>query len=296
MFKEYEKCQLCPRNCNADRKRIKGYCRASDKMEICRIGLHFMEEPVISGTNGSGTVFFAHCNLGCVYCQNFEISHTEEKFKIFDYSSLAEKMLELESSGAHNINLVTPTHYMPEIKKACLTAKERGLGIPIVYNTSGFEKPEIIKTLSDFVDIYLTDLKYFSPYLSGKYSLSEDYFDFASASIEQMINNVGSPKINTSGIMDKGVIIRHLVLPTLQKDSVQVLKYIYKHWKDKVFVSLMRQYTPVCENLPAELKREVTDAEYSFVLDAFNLLELEGFIQDGSSAGTEKIPKWDLKI
>lgn len=295
MYTDFSNCKLCPKNCGADRNSGKlGFCRATNKMEICRIGLHFWEEPVISGKNGSGTVFFAHCNLGCIYCQNFEISKGSAAGKIYSAQDLAYEMINLQKNNAHNINLVTPTHYMPIIKDAVLKAKNMGLNIPIVYNTSGFEHPEIISSLKGTADIFLTDLKYFSPYYSKLYSNCEDYFDFASKSIEAMINVTGNVKINSENIMEKGVIIRHLMLPTLGDDTARVLKYIANNFEDKVLVSLMRQYTPVCPGLPNELKRKITDREYNNAKELFDFLELEGFEQEKSAAGIDKIPKWDI--
>lgn len=295
MYTEYSKCNLCPRKCGADRyKSKKGFCNAGTDIEICRIGNHFMEEPVISGKNGSGTVFFAHCNLKCIYCQNFEISRNKVKGKIYKKEELAYKMLQLQSTGSHNINLVTPTHYLPEIVSALKIAKKSGLFIPIVYNTGGFETKETINRLKGIVDIYLTDLKYFSPYYSSLYSSSEDYFDFASEAINQMIETVGKPIFGDDGLMKSGVIIRHLMLPGLKNDTAQILKYIAKHFGNDALVSLMRQYTPICDNLPDELSRIITDDEYNDAVQLFYNLDLEGFVQDGSSVGKDKIPSWKI--
>lgn len=293
MHKEYENCKLCPRECEVNRTIKTGYCNATTETEISRAALHFMEEPVISGTNGSGTIFFSHCNLGCIYCQNFDISRKGSKGRKITDGALAEEMLNLQSLGAHNINLVTPTHYMPSIKNAIILAKNQGLNIPIVYNTGGFETVDSIKALDGLVDIYLTDLKYFSPYYSKLYSASEDYFDYASEAIEQMINSVGKYVVGADSLMKKGVIIRHLILPGLVNDTAQILKYIAKRWGEKVLVSLMRQYTPISSSLPHPLTRVITNEEYNTACELFEVLGLEGFVQQAESVGKDKIPFWD---
>ncbi len=294
LYTEFENCTLCPRNCKANRNiGEKGFCGATNEMEISKISLHFGEEPVISGKNGSGTIFFTHCSLGCIYCQNFEISKGKSKGKIYSAEKLAEEMLLLQEKGAHNINFVTPTHYMPIVYKSVKISKAKGLKIPTVYNTSGFEKPEIIKELSDTIDIFLTDFKYFSPYYSGLYSKTEDYFDFCSESIKQMIKNVGNFEVGYDGTLKRGVIIRHLMLPTLLSDTKQILKFIAKNFKDEVLISLMRQYTPVCENLPLELKGKVSEEDYIIAANMLSELGLSGFLQEKDSVGTALIPKWD---
>ncbi len=295
MYTEFSSCNICPRNCCVNRNKNEvGFCGATDKAEVCKTALHFGEEPIISGTNGSGTIFFAHCNLGCIYCQNFEISGHNCKGKIYSAKELSAKMLNLQGNGAHNINFVTPTQYMPIIKDSVKIAREMGLNIPVVYNTSGYEKPEIIKNLNETVDIFLTDLKYFSPYYSGKYSKAPDYFDSATDSIKQMVQNVGAPILDQNGILKKGVIIRHLMLPTMLSDTLQVLRQISKHFGDSVYVSLMRQYTPVAKNLPEELCGEVNIEDYSMAVELFEELGLQGFLQERESIGTELIPKWDI--
>ena len=296
MYLEYKNCRLCPRKCSVDRESGNlGFCKAGKEAQICRIGLHYMEEPVISGKNGSGTIFFAHCNLKCIYCQNFEISRDEVTGKTFIAEQMAEEMLKLQKNGAHNINLVTPTHYLPAVIDTLQIAKEKGLTIPVVYNTSGFETEETINSLKGLVDIYLTDLKYFSPYYSGLYSSCEDYFDYTSQAIEKMIENTGAPVIGSDGLMKSGVIIRHLMLPGLGGDTAQILKYIASHWGDKTLVSLMRQYTPICDTLPDELCRTITDKEYNAAAELFYSLGLEGFVQDSTSVGKDKIPDWKNK-
>lgn len=295
MIKEFESCSLCPRNCRVNRNKGElGFCGGGNVAEISKIGLHFGEEPVISGTKGSGTIFFSHCNLGCIYCQNFEISRANSAGKKYTSEELSEKMLNLMESGAHNINLVTPTHYLPIIKKAVISAKEKGLNIPVVYNTSGFEHAHIIKGLKGVADIFLTDLKYYSPYYSKMYSNCEDYFDYSCEAVKAMVETVGSVKIGSDRMMKSGVIIRHLMLPSLKNDTAQVLRYISENFGDNVLVSLMRQYTPVCKNIPTELCKEVSNEEYQFAEDLFCELGLDGFVQSEASVGDDKIPKWEI--
>ncbi len=254
--------------------------------------MHYMEEPVISGPGGSGTVFFSHCTLGCVYCQNFEISRNKSVGKKYTPKQLAEEYIKLQNMGANNINFVTPTHYMPSILESCDIARKSGLSIPFVYNTSGFENPEIIEKLKGKIEIFLTDFKYFSPYLSGLYSKSEDYFDYADSAIDKMVQITGKPVVE-NGIMKSGVIIRHLMLPGALQDTMQVLRHIKKRWDNNVLVSLMRQYTPVCKDLPNELLRTITEEEYSCAALVFGELNLCGFIQGPESVGSDKIPDWN---
>lgn len=296
MYLEFDECTLCPRSCKVNRNLGQlGFCCAANKAQVCKISLHQFEEPVISKGGGSGTIFFTHCNLGCIYCQNFEISRSNARGKIYSANELAKEMLKLQKIGANNINFVTPTHYLPIIKDAVIASKKLGLTIPTVYNTSGYENKKEIENLKGIIDIFLTDLKYYSPYYSKRYSITEDYFDYASESIKQMITNTGTPYINSSGLMQKGVIIRHLMLPGLLGDTKQILKYISKNFGDKVLVSLMRQYTPINQTLPDLLTNKVTDEEYDEALLLFEQLGLEGFAQDKTSVGTETVPKWDVK-
>ena len=291
----FDSCELCPRKCKVNRNNEEiGFCGASNKIQVNRVALHHMEEPIKSGKNGSGTVFFSHCTLGCIYCQNFKISRKNSAGKIITSDELANEFLKLENLGAHNINLVSPTHYMPIIYDACLTARKNGLTIPFVYNTSGFELKENIDKLKDIIDIFLTDLKYISPYLSKRYSQSADYFDYTFDAIQKMVEIAGKPKFSRDGMLKKGVIIRHLILPAQTSDSISVLRKISDNWGDKVLVSLMRQYTPISSALPDELNRTVTDEEYLTVKAAFEEFGLNGFVQDSSSIGEDKIPDWDL--
>lgn len=295
MHTEYNECRLCPRECKVNRNESElGFCGASENAEVNRIGLHFMEEPVISGKNGSGTVFFTHCTMRCVFCQNNEISRKNSKGKFCSAEELAEQYIKLENKGAHNINLVSPTQYMPTIIKSIEIAKENGIKIPFVYNTSGFERPEIIEKLNGYIDVFLTDYKYQSPYLAKTYSLCEDYPDFITEAIKQMIKITDAPLFNTDGLLQKGTIIRHLMLPGQISDTLKIMRAVEAHFKDSVLFSLMRQYTPMGSDLPDELNRTITDYEYSLAAEEFEFLNLEGFVQAENSVGSDKIPDFNL--
>jgi len=297
MLKLLEKCELCPRKCQVNRLNGEtGFCGATDKLKIARAALHQWEEPCISGTNGSGTVFFSHCTLNCVFCQNYNLSHNNFGKEI-TIERLSEIFLELQEKGAHNINLVTPTHYIPQIIESLKIAKSNGLTIPIVYNSSGFENLEIIKLLSGFVDIYLPDFKYFDNNLAKKYSSANNYFENVSKCLFEMLKQVGEPTFNNNDIMQKGVIIRHLILPGFTKDSMEILNYIYKNFKNKVYISIMNQYTPIVSNLTnyPEIARKLTNKEYDDVLDYAISLGIENaFIQEGETAQESFIPDFDL--
>ena len=294
MYAEYENCTLCPRECRVNRNNNSGFCGASAKAEINRIDLHFMEEPVISGKNGSGTVFFTHCTMKCLFCQNVEISRRSSVGKKLSAEELAKKYIELEQKGAHNINLVSPTQYMPTIKKSIEIAKAKGIKIPFVYNTSGFEKPEIIKTLDGYIDIFLADYKYQSPFLAKEYSSCEDYPDYITDAITEMVNITDKPIFDDNGMLKKGTIIRHLMLPEQLSDTLKIMNRVHTKFGNSVLFSLMRQYTPIGNNLPDELNRTINDLEYLTATEEFEALELEGFIQSNDAVGTDKIPKFNL--
>ena len=295
MFFEYNQCELCPRKCKVNRNNGEvGFCGASNEAEVNRIDLHFMEEPVISGKNGSGTVFFTHCTMKCIFCQNFEISRRKSKGKIISAEELAEQYIKLQNMGAHNINLVSPTHYLPTIKKSIELSKKMGLKIPFVYNTSGFENPETIKTLNGYIDIFLTDYKYNSPYLAKTYSSSEEYPDFIREAITEIVKITGEPKFNKEGILQRGTIIRHLMLPEQISDTISIVRMTSKHFGSLVLFSLMRQYTPLGNDLPNELTRQINDYEYSLAKAEFEELGLAGFVQDKSSVGSDKIPEFNI--
>lgn len=292
----YEDCTLCPRNCRADRRKKPGFCGCTDKAAAARAALHHWEEPCISGTRGSGTVFFSGCTLGCCFCQNYNISR-EHFGKELSIRQLADIFLRLQREGAHNLNLVTATQYLPSVMNALDMARP-GLSIPVVYNCGGYESEETVKALKDYVDIWLPDLKYFSPRLSARYSQAPDYFDRASAAVKQMIAQTGPPYLDSEGIMTKGVIIRHMVLPGAKEDSIRLL-----HWmKDELpegmyYISLLSQYTPFYRSREfPEINRRITTYEYSRVVEAAVSLGLEqGFMQEKSSAKEEYTPPFDLE-
>ena len=319
-------CALCPRECHVNRNAGQtGYCGQTSDIVAARAALHMWEEPCISGTNGSGTVFFGGCNLHCVFCQNYSISKNGNMNgnigKTVSVSRLSEIYLELQDKGAHNINLVTPTHYIPQIIESLESAKNQGLKIPIVYNTGCYEKVDTLKLLEGCIDIYLPDLKYFSPVISSRYSNAPDYFMYASAAIKEMFRQVGSPvfemplsdgsenlkasvrenpdisdnitlDISESALMKKGVIVRHLLLPDCVDDSRQILKYLYQAYGNNVYISIMNQYTPMPQvaALPS-LSRKVTEQEYDALIDYAISLGIENaFIQEGSTASENFIP------
>ena len=285
------KCTLCPRQCGADRSAgKKGVCGESDKVRLSRAALHFWEEPCISGEKGSGTVFFSGCTLKCVYCQNREISMGDAGKQV-SVERLSEIFLELQEKGAENINLVTPTHFVTQIISAVQSAKEKGLKLPIVYNTSGYETEETIETLKGIVDVYLTDFKYMSEKLSEKYSNAKDYPDVVKNALKKMVEQQPEPLFN-DGMLKKGVVVRHLVLPGCIIDSKAVLKYVYQNYGDNVLISIMRQFTPYkLSEKHKELNRKITDAEYMSVVGYAEKLGIEnGFVQEKESAEESFIP------
>ncbi len=264
-------------------------------MRIARAALHFWEEPCISGENGSGTVFFSHCPLHCVYCQNAQISTGQAGAEITT-RRLAEIFLELAEQGAENINLVTPTHYAPQILEALHMAKKQGLTLPIVYNCSGYESAFALRLLDGTVDIYLTDFKYMDRELAQRYSHAADYPRMAKPALAEMVRQTGEARFDEKGMMQRGVIVRHLLLPGQTEDSKAVVRYLHEAYAQKVHLSLMSQYTPVNpERLPEELQRKVTQEEYEALVDYALLLGVEnGFIQEGEAADESFIPPFDL--
>lgn len=287
------RCELCPRRCRVNRNKGEvGYCRASDKIRIGGYHLHMWEEPVITGDKGSGTIFFSYCNLRCVYCQNYDISFNCSGEDI-SVGRLTAIMLELQEMGAANINLVTPTHYIPQIRRAIISAKEKVLFIPIVYNTSGYERVESLKLLEGLIDIYLPDFKYYDNRL-GKYSNVKDYFDITRCALKEMYRQVGELKYNKEGLLEKGVIVRHLVLPNNYADSKKIIKYLYDEYKDNIILSIMNQYTIVRRTDYEELNSLVDNNEYDNIIDyAYDLGVRNCFIQDGSSQSESFIPRFE---
>ena len=288
------KCNLCPRNCNVDRDNNElGYCMAPSNMVIARYSLHMWEEPVISGNNGSGTIFFSYCNMRCIFCQNYEISELH-KGRVVSIEEFSNICLELQSKGANNINLVTPTHFIPWIIRGIKLAKEKCLNIPIVYNSSGYENVDTIKMLDGLIDIYLPDLKYYDDKYSLKYSNCKEYFKYASKAIDEMVKQVGKVEIGSNGIMKKGVIVRHLLLPGLLEDSKKIIKYLYDKYQDDIIISIMNQYTPVRNLNYDELNHKVKNSDYDELIDyAYDLGVRNAFIQEGNTQETSFIPDFD---
>lgn len=288
------KCNLCPRKCNIDRNVHKGYCRVGDTLKVSRAALHMWEEPCISGTNGSGTVFFTGCNLRCVYCQNQTISNGENGKEI-TVDRLSEIFLDLQTKGAHNINLVTPTHYVDLIIKAIGMARKNGLGIPIVYNCGGYESVDTLVKLKGYIDVYMPDFKYFDDALAVKYSNAPNYVNIAKAAIEEMFSQVGENEFDNDGMMTKGVLVRHLILPGQSSDSKKILHYLYNAYKNSIYISIMSQYTPMkhFDEFP-ELNRRIYNKEYNRVIDYAIELGIENaFIQEGKASLKSFIPDFD---
>lgn len=286
------KCNLCPRKCNVDRSTSFGACRVGDKIKVAKIMVHSWEEPSISGKNGSGAIFFSGCNLGCVYCQNRDISHDCLGYEL-TVSELAEKMLMLQNEGVHNINLVTPTHFSDKIRESLDLIKGE-LKIPVVYNTSGYELASEIEKMRGYVDVFLTDIKYFSSELSKKYSKAENYYENAISAFGKMLDITGGCAFDDEGMMTRGVILRHLVLPSHRHDSIKILENVSEKYNVKDFkLSLMSQYTPdFCDPSFRELKRKITTFEYNSVLDVAIELGYDGYIQDSSSATAKYTPSF----
>lgn len=290
------KCDLCARHCNVNRTDNKlGFCHMPASLFVARAALHYWEEPCISGDNGSGTVFFSGCSLRCVFCQNHDIA-IGTNGKEISISRLSEIFLELQEKGAHNINLVTPTHYVPQIILALQSAKDQGLHLPIVYNTGAYETLDTLRHLDGLIDVYLPDLKYRSASLSKRYSNASDYFSIATENIKEMYRQVQSPVI-TDGLMTRGMIVRHLLLPGKLIDSKMILKYLWETYHDDIYVSIMNQYTPLknVENYP-EINRKVSTSEYQRLVSyAQNLGFVNAFIQVGETATESFIPPFNYE-
>lgn len=286
-------CTLCPRKCKAVRKSENGngYCRMGTMPRIARIAPHYWEEPCISGTKGSGTIFFSGCVLSCVFCQNSKISRNGYG-RTVTVDELSEYFRQLEDQGVHNINLVSPTPYVDSIISAFEKYRPK---IPVVYNTGGYERAETIKRLKGIVDIYLPDLKYLRSDLSLKYSGASDYFEYASSAIKEMVVQTGDPVFDENGILQKGTVIRHLILPQNTKNSIEVLDYIDKTYGNSVLVSLMGQYVPLGNAaLYPEINRKITKREYEKVLNFLESTDLDGFAQDLGSASESYVPEFDI--
>ncbi|TJX13442.1 radical SAM protein [Tissierella creatinini] len=288
------KCEICPNKCGINRFETMGVCKAGTLLKIALASLHHWEEPCISGEAGSGTVFFSHCNLQCVFCQNYKISQGDLGREI-RIEELAEEYLALQNKGALNINLVSATHYIPQVAASLKIALEKGLTIPIVYNTNGYETIEGLSLLKGLIDVYLPDLKYYDDKYAIDYSRAKDYFNFATQAILEMYRQVGAPVYDEDGIIKRGLMIRHLLLPGLQEDSKNVLKWIRDNLPIEIPISLMAQYTPVYKAINMEnINRRITEEEYDNVIDYFFEIGLEhGLAQDYSSATTYYTPEWE---
>lgn len=311
---EASSCTLCPRECGADRLHgVRGRCGCDNEIYVARAALHMWEEPCISGAKGSGTVFFSGCPLGCVFCQNGDIANVKVGKRI-TVERLAEIFHEQQARGANNINLVTPTHYIPQIAEALKIAKAAGMKLPVVYNSSGYEKVSSLRLLEGLVDVYLPDMKYMSGELAGRYSRAEDYPETARAALAEMYRQVGRPRFvreqgapedaeDESGLlMTKGMIVRHLILPGCTDDSKEVIRYLYQTYGDDIYISIMSQYTPMPQFLPGgrlaerypELGRTLTEKEYDEVVDYAIWLGVENaFIQEGDVAEDSFIPDFE---
>lgn len=288
-----KKCDLCPRNCLVNRYEKVGFCRAKAKLKIALASIHMWEEPVISGRDGSGTIFFSHCNLGCIFCQNYKIRNGYGKE--ITIKRFSEICLELQSRGANNINLVTPTHYVPLIRKGLIQAKNRGLIIPIVYNTSSYENEATIDSMKGLVDIYLADLKYYDDSYAKKYSNCNNYFEVATKAIGKMVEQVGSPIIH-NGLMKRGVIVRVLLLPGLLEDAKKIIKYLYETYHDNIYISIMNQYTPVDKYVYEELNNKVAESVYDELVNfAYDIGVRNAFIQEGETQNDSFIPNFNLE-
>ncbi len=298
----YECCMLCPRKCRADRHAGKrGFCGQTDEIRLARAALHFWEEPCISGKNGSGAVFFTGCTLRCIFCQNREIS-TGESGKAVNTEELARIFLNLKEKGAHNINLVTPTHFMPSVCDALKLSGEQGFDLPVISNTSGYERVQCIREFGNDIDIWLTDIKYADPLLAGRFSGAYDYTEYAYPALEEMVRQAGGALFDEAGLMKKGVIVRILVLPGHTKDAKAVLDKLYHCYGNDIYYSIMNQYTPpvflrnggmIKEY--TELNRRLTKREYDKVTEYALSLGIENaFIQEGETSFDSFVPAFDL--
>ena len=296
MLEELKKCEICPHKCKIDRTKQIGRCKATDKVKIALYSIHNFEEPCISGIKGSGTIFFSNCNMNCIYCQNYEISQLG-KGKEITIQELADIMIKQQEKGVENINLVTPTSYTLQIIEAIKIAKQKGLKIPIVYNTNGYENVETLKLLEGYVDIYLPDLKYYNDEISKKYSKVDNYFEIATKAIKEMYRQVGHPILDENGIMKKGLMIRHLVLPNNIENSKNVLRWIKENLDNNIYVSIMAQYFPTYKAKETEdLNRKLIKKEYEEIENYLYDLNLEnGYIQELGEHEEEYVPKWDIE-
>lgn len=295
VIEELTNCQICPRQCGVNRYQARGHCQAGAYVRVAKACLHHWEEPCISGERGSGTVFFSHCSLRCAFCQNYVIS-SQGKGQDITLERLVHIFLELQAQGAHNINLVTPTHYMPHLRWAIPRARELGLTIPVVYNSSGYERVESLRALRGLVDVYLPDLKFFAASVSRKWCAAGDYFSYASQAVLEMFHQVGAPRFDRDGMLQRGLMIRHLLLPGGLEDSKCVVDWVVDNLPSAVYLNIMAQYTPLGQaNQYPEICRRVTTEEYEELVDYALMRGLgNGYLQDVDSAGAEYVPDFDL--
>ena len=296
MIKQLDKCEICPRKCEVNRNNNQiGWCQSTDRVKIGLYSIHNFEEPCISGDKGSGTVFFSNCTMNCIFCQNYEISQLG-KGKEISIEELSNIFIMQQEKGVHNINLVTPTSYVYQIIEAIKIAKVKGLNIPIVYNTNGYENIETIKALNGYVDVYLPDLKYAEEKLATEYSGAKNYFEVATKAIKEMIKQVGKIKLNEDGIIQKGVIIRHLVLPNHIENSKKVLLWIKQNLPNDIYVSIMAQYFPTYKAKENQkLNRKLTKKEWEQIEKYVEEIDIEnGFIQELGDHEEEYVPKWEF--
>lgn len=295
-MEELKSCNICPHKCGVNRLNgIKGRCKCDNKIKIALASVHNYEEPCISGKNGSGTVFFSNCNLNCIYCQNYEISQLG-KGKEITIEHLAQIFIKQQEKNVNNINLVTPTMYIPQIIEAIKIARKKGLNIPIIYNSNGYENVETIKKLNGYIDIYLPDLKYYSNEIAKKYSKIDNYFETAISAIKEMQKQVGNPILNEEGIIQKGVIIRHLILPHHLLNTKNILKYVKENFDENTYISIMAQYFPTYKAKEDKLiNRKLTKKEYKEIENYLYLLNLKnGYIQELGEHEEEYVPNFDL--
>lgn len=291
-MEELSSCTICPHNCKVNRNNGQiGRCRSGNKVKIALASVHNYEEPCISGKNGSGTVFFSNCNLSCIYCQNYKISQLGKGYEL-SVEELANIMIKQQEKGVNNINLVTPTMYVYQIIEAIEIARKNGLNIPIVYNTNGYENVKTIQDLNGYIDVYLPDLKYYSNELSKKYSKVDNYFKYATEAIKEMYKQVGSPVFDENGIIQKGLIIRHLVLPNHLQNSKHILKWIKENMPKDTYVSVMAQYFPTYKAKEDELlNRKLNKKEYKEIEEFLYTLNLEnGYMQELGEHEEEYVP------
>ena len=289
-----EYCTICPHNCKIDRTKNPGRCKSTDKIKIALYSIHNFEEPCISGEKGSGTIFFSNCNMNCVFCQNYEISQLG-RGKEITIEELADIMIKQQEKNVQNINLVTPTSYVLHIIEAIKIARKKGLKIPIVYNTNGYESVETLKLLEGYIDIYLPDLKYYYNDLAKRYSKVDNYFEIATKAIQEMYRQVGAPVLDENGVMKRGLMVRHLILPNEVQNSKKVLKWIKENMDANIYVSIMAQYFPTyrAKEIP-ELSRKITKEEYEKIENYLYEIDLEnGYIQELGEHEEEYVPTWE---